>query len=129
MLVLDTHAWLWWVADRARLSETARAELERDESVGVAAISCWEVAMLASKRRISLDREPARWVRQALAQPGMVALPLTPEIAVEAARLKGEGFGGDPADGFIYCTARDSGARLVTRDTAIRDFDPRLTLW
>ena len=129
MVVLDTHAWLWSVADPDRLSEVARDAIEASDTVGVATISCWEVAMLALRRRIELDRELARWIRQALAQPGTLALPLMPSVAVEAALLERQGFGGDPADRIIYATARDRGAPLVTRDAGMREFDPRGTLW
>jgi PIN domain nuclease of toxin-antitoxin system len=129
VVVLDTHAWLWWVADRERLSDAARDAVDGSEAIGVAAISCWEVAMLELRGRIALDRELERWVREALAQPGVVALPLTPKIALGAALLEREEFAGDPADRLIYATARDRGAPLVTRDARIREFDPRGTVW
>lgn len=129
MVVLDTHAWIWWTADPERLSPAARAAADEADSVGIAAISCWELGMLALRGRITLDRDPARWVRQALARPGVVALPLGPKIAVAAALLEGEGLNGDPADRMIYATARDAGAKLVTRDRRLREFDLRATIW
>ena len=58
-----------------------------------------------------------------------MALPLGPKVAVDAAMLRAEEFVGDPADRFIYATARDQGARLVTRDERLRAFDPRATIW
>lgn len=129
MVVLDTHAWIWWTDEPSRLSEPAREAVERADTIAVSAISCWEVAMLALRGRVTLDRELGRWVRQALAQPGILAVPLSPRVALDAALLEREGFAGDPADRMIYATARDAGARLVTRDARIRDFDPRGTLW
>lgn len=129
MVVLDTHAWLWWAADPARLSRSARDAIEAAGSVGIAAISCWEVAMLALGGRISLDREISRWVQSALARPGVQALALSPAVAVAAALLEREGFVPDPADRLIYATAREAGAQLVTRDERLREFDPRGTLW
>lgn len=129
MVVLDTHAWIWWTDDPTRLSPPARETIGGSDSIGVAAISAWEVAMLALGERLALDREIGRWVRQALAQPGIVALPLMPSVAVAAALLEAEGFTGDPADRLIYATARDAGARLVTKDSRLREFDPRGTVW
>ena len=85
--------------------------------------------MLAARGRLQFDRDPAAWIRQALAQPGIMALPLGPKIAVDAAMLSSDAFVGDPADRFIYATARDRGAALVTRDERLRDFDPRGTIW
>jgi PIN domain nuclease of toxin-antitoxin system len=129
VVVLDTHAWIWWTDDPTRLSEAARQAIEEADPIGVASISCWEVGMLSLSGRVRLDRDTRRWVRQALAQPGVMAIPLTPKVALDAALLEPEGFIGDPADRLIYASARDAGARLVTRDERIRGFDPRGTLW
>lgn len=129
VVVLDTHVWLWWLSRPEKLSERALDAIERSDSIGISAISCWEVAMLARRGRIALDREPRRWVRQALSRPGLVALALTPKLALDAEDLEEEGFGADPADRMIYATARDCGAVLVTKDSSLRRFDPRGTLW
>jgi PIN domain nuclease of toxin-antitoxin system len=68
-------------------------------------------------------------VRQALAQPRVVALPPSPDIAVAAALLDPDAFPGGPIDRMIYATARDAGAVLVTRDRALHAFDGRNTIW
>jgi len=129
VLVLDTHAWLWSNDDPARLSDAAREAVEGADPVAVAAISCWEVGMLALRGRITLDRDVSQWVRQALTRAGTVALSISPQVALGAAMLEREGFVGDPADRLIYATAREAGAVLVTRDERLRRFDPRGTLW
>ena len=129
MIVLDTHVWIWLVDDPARLTPAAREAIDSADGIGVSAISCWEVGRLALGGRLTLDREPSRWVRQALGRSGLVALPVEPKVAVDAALLEREGFVGDPADRLIYSTARGAGAPLVTRDARMRAFDPRRTLW
>ena len=129
MIVLDTHAWLWWNDDPARLGPTGREAIERADSIGIASVSCWEVAMLALRGRIGLDRDVSVWVQHALLRRGVVAIPLSPKLAVEAAELDRASFPGDPADRFIYATARTAGALLVTRDARLLEFDPRGTLW
>ncbi len=129
MIVLDTHAWLWWVSDPSRLGPLVRGEIDRDAEIGVATISAWEVAMLAEQGRIVLDRPIERWVLQALGNPRVVALNLTAVIAVRAGLLERDQFPGDPADRIIYASARSWSARLATKDAALRAFDPRLTVW
>jgi PIN domain nuclease of toxin-antitoxin system len=129
VIVLDTHAWLWWVSDPPKLGEAAREALDRADEVGICTISCWEVAMLSLRGRIQLDREIEAWVGQALAHPRATALPLTAPVATRAALLEDEGFPGDPADRIIYATARAEGSRLLTRDAGIQEFDPRLAIW
>jgi PIN domain nuclease of toxin-antitoxin system len=129
VIVLDTHAWLWWVAEPERLSRGAREAIDRSERLGVATISCWEIAMLVEAGRIELDRTVETWIEQALADARTQSLQLTSAVAVRAALLGREQFVGDPADRIIYATARDAGASLITRDTALRAFDPRGTVW
>jgi PIN domain nuclease of toxin-antitoxin system len=129
VIVLDTHAWLWWIAAPEHLSRTAATTIADASRVGVSTLSAWEVATLARRGRISLDRDVRLWVRQAFAQPRVVAIAPGQEVAVTAAQLDPETFPGDPLDRLIYATARDADARLVTRDRALRGFDPENTVW
>ncbi|HEX4114502.1 MAG TPA: type II toxin-antitoxin system VapC family toxin [Solirubrobacteraceae bacterium] len=129
MIVLDTHAWLWWVAAPEKLSSQARNAIDLTDALGVATISCWEIAMLTEAGRIDLDRDVEAWIRQALTDVRIQAMPLTSDIALRAALLGRAGFQGDPADRIVYATAREAGADLVTKDRALRAFDPRGTVW
>jgi PIN domain nuclease of toxin-antitoxin system len=129
VIVLDTHVWLWWVAQPDRLSGPARAALDDAERVGISTLSAWEVAMLTVRGRISLDRPVDAWVRQALARPRVEALPPGAPAAVAAGLLDGERFPGDPVDRLIYATAKALRAPLVTRDRALREYDARATVW
>jgi PIN domain nuclease of toxin-antitoxin system len=129
VIVLDTHAWVWWVTDPERLSTIAQETIANATCIGVSTLSAWEVAMLASRKRIALDRDINVWVRQALAEPRVKPLPPSADIAVAAGLLDAQSFPGDPADRFIYATARTNRAQLVTRDAAIQAFDPQLTVW
>ena len=52
---------------------------------------------------------------------GPVLYPLTPEIAVESARLPGY-FRGDWTDRVLVATARNLNATLVTADGRIQDY-------
>jgi PIN domain nuclease of toxin-antitoxin system len=129
MIVLDTHAWLWWVAAPERLSQAAHEALERATRICVSTLSAWEIAMLATRGRISLDRDVGLWVGQALADPRVEALAPSAEVAVAAGLLDSKRFPGDSVDRLIYATARSVGATLVTRDGTIRTYDPASTLW
>lgn len=123
MIVLDTHVWVWWTLDPARLSETQREEIagNEDDRIGVSAISCWEIAKLCEYGRMELPVELSEWFRAALRYPGVMLLELTPEIAVESTRLPG-GFHRDPADQIIVATARMNRCPLATSDNRITGY-------
>ena len=97
-------------------------------TVGVCAISLWEVAMLVVKRRLVLDRDPLEWMKQALALPRVELMPISPAIAIGAAGLP-SAFPGDPADRLIVATALDQRVAIVTRDARIRRFAGVATVW
>jgi len=129
VIILDTHAWLWWLAAPERLSRPAEQAIERASRIGISTLSAWEVAMLALRGRISLDREVSLWVRQALKDERVESLAPSADVAVSAGLLDAQSFPGDPVDRLIYATARSTGATLITRDAAIRAFDSASTLW
>lgn len=122
MILLDTHVVLWWQAGGARLSARAAREIAKAEVLLVSPITCWEIATLAAKKRIALDREVHTWVRDLLADERVLAAPLTPQAATGAGLLQDSGFHGDPADRFLYATAREQLVPLVTKDDKIRSF-------
>lgn len=129
MIVLDTHAWLWWCDDPSRLSLRARAAIADATQLGVSAISCFEVTALATRGRVELDPDAGVWIADALANPSTVVLPVDADIAIAGAQIPRDDFPGDPADRMIYATARVHGIPLVTKDRALRAFDPRGTVW
>lgn len=128
MIVVDTHAWIWWATESRGLSRAARRALAEAREIGVPAIGCLEVAVAVARGRLGLDRDVLTWLRTALAMPRVVLLPLVPEIAVAAVDL-GPAFPGDPGDRMIFATAVHHRARLVTKDDRLRRWDRARTLW
>lgn len=124
MILLDTHAWVWWVHGDPRLSEDQRKMLDARavEGIGVSIISCWEVAKLVEYGRLKLPQDVAEWVGVALAYPGVRLVELTPGIAVESTRLP-QPFHKDPADQIIVATARVRDYPVVTADEKILKYN------
>lgn len=127
MIVLDTHAWLWWLGATPRLGRSAARRIEDADAIGVPAICCLEVAAAVHRGRLALDRGVLEWLDAALATPRVALLPLTPRVAVRASSLAE--FHGDPADRLIVATALEAGSALVTRDGAIRRAKLVETVW
>jgi PIN domain nuclease of toxin-antitoxin system len=128
VILLDTHAWIWWVSDPSRLGKKAARAIRSARAIGVAAISCWEVATLVQKGRITLNRGALEWIEQSLALPGVELLPLTPAVAVRGSQL-GPVFPGDPADRLIAATALVQSVPLVTKDERLQEVTFLTTVW
>jgi PIN domain nuclease of toxin-antitoxin system len=125
-VVLDTHAWIWWVGESRDLGRRARTTIEAADEIVIPAICLLEVSMLIDRGRLEVDAEPSEWMDESLSLPRVTVGPLTPEIAAAAVGLRREGFHGDPADRLIYATARVRDAVLLSDDDAIRTFEKSL---
>lgn len=124
MVLLDTHVLVWLLSGNSRLGTQARGFIQqaaKDNVLLVSAITPWEIAMLVSKGRLTLDRDVGEWVAFALALPGLRLSPLSPEVAVASTRLPGA-IHPDPADRIITATARHVNAVLVTEDQRLLDY-------
>jgi PIN domain nuclease of toxin-antitoxin system len=128
MIVLDTHAWLWWTNESPQLSDVAQIAIAQTDSIGVSVMSCWELAMLVSKSRIGLSMDVEVWINLALQRPQVRLIPLTPQIAVLSTRLPGE-FHGDPADRLIVATSLTAQAPLISKDRKIQDWGYLQVIW
>ena len=124
LLLLDTHALVWSINDGPKLGARAKDAIRRaarEDHVIVSAITPWEIALLVSKGRLTLDQNVLDWVRTALGVPGIRLFPLELEIAVASTCLPWE-MHADPADRILVATARHLGATLVTADRALLAF-------
>jgi len=119
VILLDTHAAIWFVTDNSSLGASARAKARSalaDAALFVSAITFWEIAFLVARRRLRPLRSSAEQ-RMTVLDAGVQELPITGEIAilgVEPGNLPG-----DPADRFIIATAITHGATLITADEAL----------
>ncbi len=126
MVVLDTHAAVWWTGDPSRLGRAARARLASDDRLGIPAIVFWEVALLVRRRKLDLGMPVSQWAQAVQAIPRLQSLALTAEIAVAADELE---MHADPADRFIVATALRYGAPLISKDPLMRSLRFIETIW
>lgn len=119
-LLLDTHIWVWSVADVSRLAVPVRRALEDPSNeLWICSISVWEVLILSERGRLILEPDARSWVRDALADPPLREAPVTIEVALasRAVQLQSQ----DPADRFIAASAMVFDLTLVTADADLRD--------
>ncbi|WP_341880246.1 type II toxin-antitoxin system VapC family toxin [Synechococcus sp. UW140] len=135
MILLDTHVLIWWVnGDLSRLSKAALAAIESNrqsnqkQQLLVSAISCWEVAMLLERGRLSLSMDSEKWFNLISAIPAIKFLPLQPRVAINATQLPVP-FHADPADRFLVAQARQLNLPLVSADARIRQYAHVQSIW
>lgn len=131
MIVLDTHALVWWVNGDESLSKKAKAAIERELEGGqivVSAISAWEIAMLVEREKLVLSMDVGSWLEAVAEIDAVRFIPLDVEVAVKSVGLPGE-FHKDPADRMIVATARKLSAPLVTKDEKILAYAHVSTIW
>lgn len=116
-LLLDTHLYLWFLADARKLSRRARAEIAAAEGVWVSAASIWEATIKigASKLRGS----PADLVTGITAS-GFHELPVTAAHAAQVATLPP--IHRDPFDRLLVAQALHEPLRLLTADPVLKRY-------
>ncbi len=122
MIVLDTHALVWWVSGSGRLSARAKRALNealREGPAFASTISVLEIATAVRRGRLVLASPLGEWLADLRTLPELRFEPVSVEIA-ELAGSFGDSTPGDPADRVIVATARTLGAKLVTADEALR---------
>jgi PIN domain nuclease of toxin-antitoxin system len=130
-MLLDTHAWVWWVTEDRRLSRRAKAAIVdavADQDLWISLISVWEVAKKVEKRQLVLDRPVDQWLDEAMTVHGLGVWEITRPILVHSCELPPP-FHGDPADQILVATARRQRAVMVTKDQQIRRYPHVRTLW
>ena len=89
-LLLDTHAFIWWLAGSDRLPTAARRAIgnESNEKL-VSAASAWEITTKRRIGKLSGAEALADDVPGAIAGEGFAELPITVEDTVRAGSLPG----------------------------------------
>lgn len=114
LLLLDTHSFLWWLADDAALGPTARAAIADGENlVFVSAATAWEISVKRAKGKLVAPGDVEEW----LTANEFIELPIEVGHAVRAGELPPHH--SDPFDRMLVAQAELEGHVLVTADAEI----------
>ena len=131
MIVLDTHAWIWFSSMPQVLSRKAKKAIDtavKEKNIWVSSISVWEVALLVKKKRLRLSMDVNDWIANSENLPFIQFIPVSNSIAVKSVNLP-QPLHSDPADRIIIATALSTGAPIVTKDKKISDYSHVKTIW
>lgn len=123
-VLLDTHAFLWWVADDARLSKRARSAIgDPKRVIYFSPASAWEIATKHRIGRLTEARELLADLPGIVARSGFMELPVSTRHAVLAGSL--EGTHRDPFDRMLAAQAISENLEVVTTDAALTELGAR----
>jgi PIN domain nuclease of toxin-antitoxin system len=74
-MLIDTHAFLWWVEDDKRLSAKARLAITNSDC-GVSFVTAWELAIKVSIGKLKLRSAPTRYFVDHVANNQFIGVPI-----------------------------------------------------
>jgi PIN domain nuclease of toxin-antitoxin system len=123
-LLLDTHAFLWWLDGDRRLSTRSRRLIaDETNAVLVSAASAWEITTKARLGKLPGARDVAADVVGCIANQGFVPLDITVLHAQRAGGLAGEHR--DPFDRLLIAQAQLEDIIVVSDDAVFDSYGVR----
>ena len=111
---------LWLAAGDRKLSRAAIRQIDESAAVYVSAMSGFEIAIKAAKRKLKLPHRPQDWFEKVIEHHDLTVLPLTLDVCIAAAELPS--LHDDPCDRFIIATAKLNDWTVVTADEQFRKY-------
>lgn len=129
MMVLDTHALLWWALDPDKLSRKAKTALTRmeDERGWVSSISFWELAIKVKRGQLELGVSVDELARRVARSKAVEVVPVDTDLWLASVALEWEHR--DPADRVIAATALQRNVPLLTKDQILHDWGGVRCVW
>jgi len=120
-VLLDTHAFLWGVADDPRLSTRARKTIADASDRFLSIASCWEIAIKVSRQRLTLPKPIERFVPEQLGLNGFQLLSIDLDDLARVATLAFHNR--DPFDRLLAAQALNDELTIVSADPIFGKYD------
>ena len=126
-LILDTHAFLWWIADSDRLSRRAREILsEPGNTLLLSAASAWEIVLKQQIGKLKLPKPADKYIPAQLALNRIDTLPISLSHTLRLADLPLHHR--DPFDRILIAQSIVERMPIVTADPLFAHYSAK-TLW
>lgn len=131
MFVTDTHPLIWYSTGKSsQLSKKVLTEFNKAENgetlIYIPAVTFWEIALLEKLGKIRLNRRFDYWADSVLSKNGFEIVNLEPSII---AKSVGYNFNDDPFDKVIVACAAQLEIPLITKDSAVTNFNLIEIFW
>lgn len=124
-VLLDSHAFLWWIGDDPRLSPGAREVIaEGGNEIFFSAASAWELAIKSRLGRLRMPADFERFVADQIELNGFSVLPVELSHALRVHGLPPHHK--DPFDRMLIAQALVEDMPLVSRDRRLAGYGVRL---
>jgi PIN domain nuclease of toxin-antitoxin system len=124
-LLLDTHAFLWWVRDAPDLKSTAKkaiSDLKNECCLSI--VSCWEMAVKASLGKLRLAKPLERFVTEQLSANRFSLLNVDLRHIAEVEKLPF--YHRDPFDRLLIAQAITEKLTIVSADAAFSKYNVKV---
>ncbi len=128
MILLDTHALIWWTLSPSELSKKARAacsEIEKNSGY-ISSISIWEIGIKIMNKKLDIGMPVSDYLEKLKMMNLLNIIPVDEKIWVESLML--DWVNRDPADRVIVATAKINNLSILSKDSKISQFY-RKTIW
>jgi PIN domain nuclease of toxin-antitoxin system len=126
-ILLDTHAFLWWVADDPQLSVNAKNIIANpDNEVYFSVVSAWEIIIKVGTGKLSLSEVPEIYIPSRIASNQFEILPIQMPHILKINCLPN--FHKDPFDRLLIAQSLAEDLSLLTVDSLIVQY-PVKTIW
>ncbi|MEA2680865.1 MAG: hypothetical protein QOK03_2587 [Candidatus Binataceae bacterium] len=123
--LLDTHAFLWWINDDARLSDRCRAIISSGANeILFSAVSAWEIAVKAGIGRLTIPGDLETYTLAQVSRNRFEVLSISLSHALRASRLPPHHK--DPFDRMLIAQAQVERVTILTGDAQIARYPIRV---
>lgn len=120
-LLLDTHAFLWWVEGAPALGRRAHAAIANaNNDVFLSIATCWELAIKLSLGKLRLAQSVERFIPEQLARNGFTLLGLEFRHVARVGDLPFHHR--DPFDRVLVAQALQDDLAIVSADRVLRKY-------
>lgn len=121
-LLLDTHAFLWWIRDDDSLGTKARKAIANERNQCFLSIaSCWEMAIKKSLGNLEIPEPVDRFIAEQVAVNRFSILPIDLRHVSHVSRLAFHHR--DPFDRLLAAQATEEGMSIVSADPIFQKYE------